>query len=137
MIHECYQTADARRRVIRDPAALRRRVEAFLTAVSLRSLSEISLRVNVKLHHIEQHCPELRRALVTHFKAYQHARAVEHERQAIAVVRAVVSQVHARGELPTKTKVSAIQYKNRCAILTKSASGVFHAMMSELGLRQL
>jgi transcriptional regulator with XRE-family HTH domain len=127
----------ARRRIIRDPAALRRRVEAFLTADPPLSLSEISRRLDVKVHHIAQHCPELRRALVARFKVYQHGRAVEHERQAIAAVRAAVNQVHARGELPTKSKVAAIVCQNRRAILTKSESEAFHARMSELGLWQL
>jgi transcriptional regulator with XRE-family HTH domain len=127
----------AQRRTIQDVAVLRHRVEAFLQADPPLPLSETSRRLDVKMHHIVQHCPELRHALVARFKAYQHARAVERERQAIAAVRAAVSQVHARGELPTKTKVATILYKNRRAILTKTESEAFHAMMSELGLWQL
>ena len=127
----------ARRRTIQDVAVLRHRVEAFLQANPPLSLSEILRRLDVKTHHLAQHCPDLRQALVQRFATYQHARAVERERQSIAAVREAVMQLHASGQLPTKTKVAVILGKTRRMILTKGESEAFRAMMSELGLWQL
>jgi hypothetical protein len=126
----------ARRRTIQDVAALRRSVEAFLGADPPLSLSEISCRLDVKTHHIRQHCPDLKQTIVQRFAIYQHACAVERERQSIAAVRHAVTRLSASGQFPTKSKVATMLGKTGRLILSKSESEAFSEMMNELGLWQ-
>lgn len=124
----------AQRRAVRDPAALRGQMEAFLHADPPVSLSEVLRQIDIKLHHIEQYCPDLRQALVQRFVAYKHACAVERERQSIAAVREAVTQLCASGETPNKSKVAAMLGHRQRLFLTEIERDAFNAMLSELGL---
>ncbi len=126
----------ARRRAVKDVAALRRSVEALLAVDPPLSLSEISRRLGVKAHHIRQHLPDLRRTIVQRFAAYRHACSVERARKSIVAVRNAVVELKANGQLPTKSKVAAMLGRTRRLMLFKSESETFSAVMHELGLWQ-
>jgi hypothetical protein len=129
-------TIKARRRKVQDVVALRRSVTAFLDVDPPLSLSEISRCLDVKTHHIRQHCPDLKQLIVQRFADYQHACAVERKRQSIAALRQAVAELNASGRFPTKSKVATMLGKTGRLILTKSESEAFSEMMHELGLWQ-
>src|SRR5262249_37617262 len=126
----------ARRSSIRDVAELRRSMAAFLEVDPPVSCSEISRRLGIKMHHLRQHCPEVRQALIERFALYRHSCARERQRQEREAVRQAVASIHERGQFPTKSKVAAVLGKSRRMILTASEREAFSAMMQELGLWQ-
>ncbi len=125
----------ARRHIVRDVPELRRQVAAFLTAEPPVSFTEVVRRLDVKAHHLRQHCPDLQRDIVQRFAAYQHARAIERERQAAVAIHAAVVSLDAAGQFPTKAKVAELLGRIRRPTLERSEAEAFNQAMDELGLR--
>jgi hypothetical protein len=124
-----------RRRMVQDVPELRRQVATFLTIEPPVSFAEVERRLGVRAHHLRQHCPDLQRAIVQRFTAYQHAQAVERERQAAAAIHAAVVSLNAEGQFPTKAKVAELLGRTRRPILDRSEAEAFNKAMDEFGLQ--
>jgi hypothetical protein len=126
----------ARRCIIQDVEELRRNVATFLEVEPPLSFGEIAHRLGLKAHHIRQHCPDLRQAIVQRFATYQHTCAVERQRKSIEAVRHAITELNANGQFPTKSKVATALGRPGRLILYKAESEAFTQMMHELGLQQ-
>jgi len=126
----------ARRSSIQDVTELRRTMAAFLEVDPPVSCSEISRRLGIKMHHLRQHCPDVRQALVERFALYRQSCARARQRQECEAVRQAVASLHERGQFPTKSKVAAVLGKSRRMILTVTEREAFSVKMQELGLWQ-